>query len=298
MTPTAVPILRSVLATYVFFIAHWRPILIAGRPYTVAYALYLALTQMLATGAISPSVAPLVPILSIGTMIGSVALSAAALRMAVRGDFSGWMGLQLGRDEFRVFVVSILIALLTAIIFVLVFLFWGTVFGTVAGMALERAGLDPEETGFDLLEAIGYMGTADWIAVIALGLGGAAIVTWLSARLVLSLPATIAQGAIRVMKVWPLSDKNGWQIAATLILAGLPIIILELGLYEVISAGLGHRILEVAHLLGEDNAAAPGMARMREYSLWMGLFSAVNIPVFSGLYAYIYQNRMRALAPQ
>ena len=95
--------------------------------------------------------------------------------------------------------------------------------------------------------------------------------TWLSARLVLSLPATIAQGAIRVMKVWPLSDKNGWQIAATLVLAGLPIIILELGLYEVISAGLGHRILEVAHLLGEDNAAAPGMARMREYSLWMGL---------------------------
>ena len=62
MTPTAVPILRSVLAAYAFFIAHWRPILIAGLPYTVAYALYLALTQMLATGAISPSVAPLVPV--------------------------------------------------------------------------------------------------------------------------------------------------------------------------------------------------------------------------------------------
>ncbi|WP_203292171.1 hypothetical protein [Maricaulis parjimensis] len=297
MTPTAIPILRSVFAAYAFFLAHWRPILIAGLPYTVAYALYLFLTQGLVTGTLDPGFQPLVMLVSIASIIASIALSAAALRMAVRGDFSGWMGLQLGRDEFRVFIVSLLVALLTAIVFVLVFLFWGTVFGTVAGMALERAGLDPEETGFDLMEAVSYMGRADWVAVIALGLGAMAIVVWLTGRLVLSLPATIDQRAIRVMKVWPLSDRNGWRIVLCLLPAGLPILI-ELGLYEAISGLLGQRILDVAHLLGEENATAPGMMRMREYSLWLGLFSAINVPVFSGLYAYIYQNRMKALSPQ
>ena len=298
MTPTAVPILRSVLAAYAFFIAHWRPILIAGLPYTAAYTLYLFMIQGIASGTLDEGYAPVAMLVSIAGMVASVSLSAAALRMAVRGDFSGWLGLKLGQDEFRIFIVSLLVTLLTVIVFVLVFLFWGTVFGTIAGMALERAGLDPEEAGFDLLEAVSYMGMVDWIAVVALGIGGMAIVTWLSARLVLSLPATMAQQGIRVMKVWPLSDKSGWQIAAALILAGLPVTLIEIGLYEAVSGLIGHRILDVTHLLGEQNASAPGMVRMREYSLWLGLFSAINIPVFSGLYAYLYQNRMRMLSPQ
>jgi hypothetical protein len=296
MPQSQVPVLRSVFAAYAFFIAHWRPILVAGIPYTAAYAAQLALLQTQRAGDAQAVLGLGLMVLSIVTLVTSVALSAAALRMAVRGDFGGWLGLRLGQDEFRVFVVSILVALLTLIVFVLVFLFWGTLFGTIAAGSLERAGIDPETAGFDLAQATGYMGTADWVIVVLSGLAGLAIVAWLSARLVLSLPATIAQGAIRVMKVWPLSHRNGWRIAAALVLAGVPVTIVELGLYEVLSAMLGHRVIDVTAVLGPEFAETPGIARMREYSLWMGLFSAINIPVFSGLYAYIHQNRTRALA--
>merc|ERR1711965_326736 len=127
----------------------------------------------------------------------------------------GWLGLQLGHEELRVFAVYILISLLIVIVFVLVFLFWGTLFGTVTMGALERAGIDPEASGFDVAGATQYMGASDWVVVIAAGLAGLAIVTWLSARL-------------------------------------------------------------VSALISADLSGTPGVARAREYGLWLGLFAAVN----------------------
>ena len=290
MSTSSVPVLRSVFAAYAFFLVHWRKILIAGAPYTAAYAVQLAMMQL---GAHNSGASLLVVMLSVVTLATSVALSAAALRLAVRGEMPGWLGLQFGRDELRVFAVTILIALLTAIVFVLVFLFWGTLFGTVAMGGLERAGIDPEAAGFDLADASAYLGAADWIVVGLAGLACMAVVAWLSARLVLALPATIAHRRIQVMKAWPLSHGNGWRIAAALVLAGLPITLVELGLYEAIAAMIGHRPIDVTRIIAADLAETPGIARMREYSLWLGLFSAINLPVFSGLYAYIYQKCTR-----
>lgn len=295
MPNNPVPVLRSVFAAYAFFLVHWRKILVAGIPYTAAYAVQLAAMQMRGaeTGA---AMGPALLVLSVLTLATSVALSAAALRLAVRGEMSGWLGLQFGRDELRVFAATILVSLLTAIVFVLVFLFWGTLFGTVAMGGLDRAGIDAEAAGFDLADATAYMGAADWVVVVLAGLAGMAIVAWLSARLVLALPATIAQGRIQVMKAWPLSQGQGWPIAAALVLAGLPITLIELGLYEALALVIGHRPIDVTAIISADLANTPGIARMREYSLWLGLFSAINIPVFSGLYAYIYQKRTRPAA--
>ena len=83
---------------------------------------------------------------------------------------------------------------------------------------------------------------------------------------------------------------------AALLLAGLPLILLELGLYELVSQVRGERLFDVSGLLDAESAALPGIALMREYGLWMSLFSAINIPVFSGLYAYMYRNRTKAPA--
>ena len=297
MQKNPVPILRSVFAAYAFFLVHWRAILIAGVPYTAAYAAQLAMMQVRAGGDAGGAAGLVVVLLSVATLATSVALSAAALRLAVRGEMPGWLGLQFGRDELRLFAVSILITLLTLIVFVLVFLFWGTLFGTVAMSGLDRAGIDPEASGFDLADATAYMGATEWVVVVLAGLAGLAIVMWLSARLVLALPATIARQRIQVMKAWPLSDGKGWRIALALVLAGLPVTLVEIGIYEALAGLIGHRPIDVTRIIAADLAETPGIARMREYSLWLGLFSAINIPVFSGLYAYIYQKCTRTGAP-
>ena len=46
MPTSSVPVLRSVFAAYAFFLVHWRKILIAGAPYTAAYAVQLAMMQL------------------------------------------------------------------------------------------------------------------------------------------------------------------------------------------------------------------------------------------------------------
>lgn len=295
-SPSPVPVLRSVFAAYAFFLVHWRKILIAAIPYTAAYAAQLALMPTTAAGNEPSALGLVASLLSLATVVASVALSAASLRLAVRGEMTGWLGLQLGREELRLFAVYLLTGFLVVIVFILVFLFWGTLFGTVTMGALERAGIDPEASGFDVAGATQYMGTSDWVVVIAAGIAGLAIVTWLSARLVLALPATIATGRIQVMKAWPLSDRNGWRIAAALLLAGLPLTLGELALYEILSTVLGHRLIDVSALIAADLSGTPGLARVREYGLWLGLFAGLNYPVMSGLYAYLYQKRTRTPA--
>ncbi|MHA6289157.1 hypothetical protein [Maricaulis sp. CAU 1757] len=294
MTSRPIPIVRSVLAAYAFFLAHWRPILIAGVPYTVGYALQLVLLQTQTGGETANAGLQLVYLLlAIGTFLASLALSAAALRMAVRGDFGGWLGLRLGRDELNIFLVSLLISALTLLVFLLVFMFWAVVFSSIALGSLEQAGIDPEAEGFDLTQTTAYLGGSEWGVLILLGLAAAAVILWLTARLILAFPATIAQRKVQVLSVWNLSHGQAWRIAAALVLAMVPFIVIEIMLYETLSALAGGHFLAMDLELGPEGVDAPGFGRAQEYLRWHGLMSAVHVPVVSGLYAYMYQTVTR-----
>ncbi len=292
MNTTPVPILHSVAAAYAFLISHWQRALIAAVPYTLLYVAQLFLLANLEASA-TESVAwmSLSLALSVLTLIASLALSASMLRMAVKGDYSGTFGLKVGPDEWRLFLVSVLVLALTILVFVMVFMFWAVFFSLIASGALERAGIDPADSGFDLAQATGYMTLADWGVVVVTGALGGFMLAWLTARLVLAYPATIANGKLLVLSVWPLSNGQAWRIALALILAAVPLVVLEIGLYELVSILLQTRLLEDAPLLSTETPEHPGVLRIQEYERWVGLFAAVNLPLFSGLYAYIYRNR-------
>ena len=292
-TPTAtqVPVLRSVLAAYAFLISHWQRALIAAAPYTLAYIAQLVLMQALGDATGNPVLSMGFFLLSLVTVVASLALSAACLRMAVLGDYSGWHSLKAGADEGRIFIVGLLVSALTLLVFIMAFMFWAVVLGSIAAGAMSRAGIDPEAEGLELADAMAYLGTADWVVAIVVGLAAAALLVWLSARLVLALPATIANRKIMVLSAWSLSNGNALRIAAALLLTSLPLLALEAGLYELICAVLGSRPLYVPVPVGADQVNAPALAAAEEYLRWNGLMAFINIPVFSGLYAYIYRNR-------
>ena len=293
MSSAPVPVLASIRAAYAFLTGHARAVLLAGLPYTTVYALWLGGSfgpGHVAQGGIGLA-------LSLAVSLASIAMSAAALRLAVRGEHAGPLGLQLGRDELRLFLVALLVFLLAGIVFILVYLFWGVIFLTVAGGAMERAGLElDEESGFELAQALGYLTPADWAVTGLSGAGCAAIVIWLLARLTLALPASFAAGRIQVMKAWPLSDGNGWRLALCLVLTGLPLLAIELGLYELLSALAGGSLLDMNGRYSDAGSELPAVLRLREYQTWLGLFAAVNLPVFAGLYAFIYKDRTGASA--
>jgi hypothetical protein len=227
-------------------------------------------------------------------VVASLALSAGCLRMAVLGDYSGWHSLKAGADEGRIFIVGLLIIVLILIVSTIAFMFWAAVVNLIANGALRNDGVDPETAGLSVPDALAYLGSAEWAVVATAGAAALGVLVWMVARLVLAFPATIEQGEVVVLKAWPLSHGSTLRIAAATALAILPLLLVETGLYELVCAALGSRPLELSNLAGPDELNLPIFAAFREYQLWNGFMAFINVPVFSGLYAYIYRNRTAA----
>ena len=293
LNPTPVPILKSVAAAYAFFISHWRAAILAALPFTLTQAAILVLLMQIGPeGTANGAVSTLAFGLTLINFVTQISFTSSMFRMAVRGDYGGWLHLKVGADEFRVFVVSLLVVVFTLIVAVLVGMFWLAFFSSIVGGSLERAGVDPEASGFDLVEATAYLTAMDWGFVLLIGLASLAVMTWLTARLSLALPATIDRGEIQVMRIWPLSNGQAWRIAAAILLTTLPLLVLQVGLYELIGVFNGERLLSSTVTIGDSMEQPDGFQRYGEYIRWFGLMAVINYPVMSGLYAYIYRQRI------
>ncbi|MBO6797012.1 hypothetical protein [Maricaulis sp.] len=292
MTTTPVPILRSVAAAYAFLISHWQRALIAAAPYTLLYVAQLfLLANLLTAGAPSEITLSFYWMLWLVTPMALLALTGAMLRMAVKGDYSGRFGLKLGHDEWRIFLVAILVGVLMFVSLVLALMFVIAVMLSVAGGALERAGIDPAAADAEMEMAWGYLSTADWAVLAVVGIAALALVLWLSARVSMAMPATIDKGRVLVLSVWPLTNQTAWRVAAAAALTIGPLLLLEVGVYHLLGAALGERPFQQLELIARVEGDAPVMAQVREYLRWFGLMAGINYPLLTGLYAYIYRNR-------
>jgi hypothetical protein len=184
-----------------------------------------------------------------------------------------------------------LVSALVVLVSIMVTMFIFVVFNNVASAALSGAGMAPDDLpeGFELMDATAYMGTADWVLIGAAGLVGAIFMVWLLARLMMAMPATIANKKVMVLKVWAMSKGNTWRISLILLLTTLPVILLETGLYELISFAIGDRFLYIPVAITEGAAASADLSRWNELLRWNGLMAFINSPLIAGLYAYLYR---------
>lgn len=291
MSSQPIPVLRSAGAAYSFLYAHWHRFLLAAAPFTLAYAVQLWLTQKALDAPLSGFWLTLDATAMIALTAGSLAFSAMSFRLAVRGEYAGQWGLRLGGDEWRLFVVALLNAALVLIVALLTAMFAFVVFSTIAGGAIEQAGIDPEVAGVDLPTAMSYMSTADWVAAWVVNGIAFLLVAWLVARLSMSFPASFAQQAVRVLSVWTLSEGQAWRILGAMALAALPLMLVQIGLYELVCLALDARPLMTPVTVGDEVMTSGGFARVPEYLRVTGLFSVINLPVMAGLYAQFYKVR-------
>ncbi|WP_323763064.1 hypothetical protein [Maricaulis sp.] len=292
MSSQPIAVLPSVSAAYRLLVANWQRFVLAGLPFTLAYAIKLWLGQMAQSAELTGFWLTLDAVALIALTVGSLAFSAMTFRLAVRDEYDGQWGLRLSADEWRLFVVAMLNAALVLIVALLAAMFAIVVFGTVAAGAVERAGIDAEATGIDLPMAMQYLTTADWTAVWVVNGLALLLVGWLVARLCLSFPASFAQRSVRVLSVWSLSEGQAWRILTTMLVALAPLVAVEIALYELVSALLGDRLLMVPVALGDDLLTAGGFVRIPEYLRLTGLFAIVNLPVVAGLYAHFHTLRV------
>lgn len=297
MSKHALPILPSVTAAYEFALGHWRSAALAGLPFLVIELLrYALLNQMPAAPSAVMRLADTG--LSLAGTVALILFMTSMIRLAIRSEYPRPIGLRLGSDEWRSLIVVMLIALLVLLVTILALVFVLALVNAVALGVMEREGISQEMADADINLVFAAFGTSEWGIVAAIGFAFFILVAWLGARLMLGLPATIDQQAVRVLRVWPLSDGQAGRMILVSLLVFLPVNLALIGFYEVVSTGLGQRPLLLPHLLDPSlpQGQADILARLWEIRRVNGLALFLSAPLFAGLFSSFYK-RLSEAAP-
>lgn len=289
MTKHNISILGSVNSAWAFVRSYFQQLLLAALPYT-AFTLGIAvLVRINSDDAMGAAGSVIGMLFSIGAVVSGLAFYAAVLRLAVNNTSEGWLGLKFGAEERRVLFVTLLIFGLAILTASLIAMFIGPLFLSVENAAMLSAGIDPEALEIDAVQALGYMKAADWAVIIGAALIGLALMVWLLARLLMAFPATIAEGKIRVLSVWGLSNGQSARMALALALALGPLLAVEIAVYEGLVALFDVRFLYVAFNVGPDQLVDPRSSQFQEMVRLVSLFAFINVPIVFGLYAGLYR---------
>jgi hypothetical protein len=154
-----------------------------------------------AFGAILFNLAWLLPVaLVVGAM-----LSAAVARGVLNPKAGGFGYLRLGMDEVRVLVVTVVLSVLLTALAMLVFVAVGMIGGVASA---SGAGWG-------------------WLVAVVAGLGGFALLIWLSVRLSLAVPITVAEKRMAFFDSFALTRGRFWPLLGMAIIAFVMVLIIS-----------------------------------------------------------------------
>jgi hypothetical protein len=217
-------------------------------------------------------------LLSAAYFVAVIMAQGALLRFAYAGRRPadrtlppGFGGFQWGAVEWRLLGVSLLRALLFGLL--------GALFLTVVAALYVGLAASEARAGFAAAAHAGWRPSLDsvgWTVVGAVGLAGAAGLSWVGSRLYLAFAATVAVGRVQLLSTWTLTRGRAWRILGAVILVWLP------GLGLALAARIGQRLL---------TPGSGGEARMvvAASNLFVGLGHAfLTLPLSVGLMIYLY----------
>jgi len=263
-----VPVLQSVLEAYRFLGASWARFL-------PACVLVAASTGFVQASQATPAGFLLSFCVS---LLVSCMFTAAVLRFAVRGEFTGPAGLAFGADELRLLGVSlglIAVFLPPAVIAAIVI---GTVFlGRILSdpAAAERLAGDPEALRAAIQEQLGPSGAMALLAVVLLFF---AVFLFIAARLVMVNAATIGERRMVIFQTWRWTAGNVGRVLSAMLLTFIPVILVTSLLAD---------LLRLAVFPG--GLVSASSLQLFVYGFLIGLPGALgNLPVL-GLSAFLYK---------
>ncbi|MFS2317470.1 hypothetical protein RMQ97_05970 [Maricaulis sp. D1M11] len=282
-TPTALPLLPTVWTTWFWLVRNLPAVAMMGLPYTALYALSLIWMQIGPVGALAGVGGFLI---SLSGLLAMLAFQGAVFRMHGRGEAGGLGALRLGADEGRLFIVQLLVGFLVLLVAILAVIFWAAVQVSIANGVLQANGIDPENNPYDAATVMSLYGPSEIVVLVIVSLIVIAAMGWLIARLALAYPATIIRGRIQVMKIWPVSNQNAWRITLVAALTLIPVMLVEIGLYEIAVMIVGSSFLETVQRGVEADVA--GFARGQAWMRWIGLFTLINLPLQAALFSGVF----------
>lgn len=206
----------------------------------------------------------------LGLVIGAV-LSAAVARAVLRPAESALGYLRLGMDEVRVLGVTLAITVIL-----------GLLGGVLLTIVLTVFGL-----GIASGQAVMYL-----IALI-LGLGGAALVIWLSVKLCLAVPMTIDRGKFTLFESFKATNGQFWPLLGMTIIALIMSLIVSI-LGTIISAGTDLATGGISVLAGMDGLStldvlARAWPAILVWSVVNALMSALQLAVLYAPFSAAWQ---------
>jgi hypothetical protein len=140
------------------------------------------------------------------SLVASAMLYAAVSRAVLRPSESAFGYLRLGMDEVRVLVVSVALFLVFMVLATVV----AVLIGVVAGIATSAE-----------MPAL-------WLVVVLLVIAAAALFIWLSVRLCLAIPITMAERRIAIFDSFGVTKGRFWPLLGMALLAGVMSIVVSL----------------------------------------------------------------------
>jgi hypothetical protein len=272
MTDGGVPILESARAGYAFMRASLRTVAPAALMFAVATALAGLTAPAPGTSAAGSEIISLIA--TMASILFGLAYSAFTYRLALRNDASGFFGLKIGRDESNLLGAAIVVGFFFLIVIVVCIVIFSIALLPAAAQAKVDLGSVAPGDKAALLEAFGaiFKGPGGpYLIAIALGLAG--FIIWLSLRLFLVNVATIAEGRIMAFSTW------GWTKGDTLrILAAAMMVLFPIALVIGLSLAILGQVLGTS---GFGDAAGIFLQALAQ-----NLFL---IPAVTGLAVFLYR---------
>lgn len=188
-------------------------------------------------------------------------IAQGALLRRVFARAPGLKGLRWGLDEWRLLGAHLLVLGLVALIGSILLVVIGAVVLGVARVSAPSLDIGSAQAWKD---AVANAGPAGFVVGLA-PLAGLAILVWLSLRLSLTAPATVAQGGVRVLSAFPLTKGRIPVLLAVSLVLAAPAVLVGL-------------------VLGAASLRGPGAAAVAAAITYL-----VLAPVWAGAICHIYR---------
>lgn len=284
--PGRVPIMESVREGFTFIARDWRAIL----PVALVGALVSAPLLVWQQAALARGDIGSLLVTGLGSSLVNAPFLAAYYRRAVsRGEAP--LALRVGGDEARLAGVMVLMMFVSFIVCVIAFF----VILLVISALIARSGVDPTawqglppaDAAARLTAALGSEGR---IVFFALAAALTAFMLWITARLALAAPATVAEGRALVFSTW------GWTKGHALAMAACLVLVTAAGYVLTWLAGqpIG-MLLEI--VLGKGSLAVPGSPAIWLFAFASAFLAGVfYLPAYAGMLSYLYRGLRPAQA--
>lgn len=270
------PVLQAVSASWQFVLNSWMLLLPA---FLVKALISGAFYSMYLTEGESGGFSMLVGLLLFGAEVVCISM---ALRYSIRGEYNGLLGTQIGKDEGRLLLATMMFSFL--MFFVLIaslYLVSMFVVAYAATTVEDMAAIAEDDAAMTKVVIEAFSSPSGVMIGLILAVIFLAPILYLAARLITYSAATIARRRIMVFETWKWTKGYAVQIIFALILTYIPVYLINVLGSQALMAMLGFNLFSEGQTISRLSAFIFGIGS--------GVLSIPVILVGAGLSAFMYK---------